>query len=154
MEDIIEPEKADQELVIPEDEAIIELTDVIEGSAELEEAIIELTDVIEDSAEPGEPVIELTDVVEETTEPEDEIVEFEMTDIAEATGAESPEPMERIESSPTVSSEQVDAVIERVVREMLSEKIESILVQVIEKEVSREIERLKGVLMDEPVNEE
>ena len=142
MEDIIEPEKADQELVIPEDEEIIELTDTIESPAESEEETIELTDMIEDSAES-----------------EDEIVE--LTDIAETPDLEPVEPIEKIdekddiiEASPTVTSEQVDAAIERVVRDMLSEKIESILVQVIEKEVSKEIARLKGLLMDEPVNGE
>ena len=174
MEDTIEPEKADQELVIPEDEEFIELTDVIKGSAELEEEIIELTDVIESSAELEDETIDLADVVVDAFETEDEIVE--LTDIAEAPGPEFAEPMERIdeeeeaeaidltdvveeeddmiEASPAVSSEQVDAAIERVVRDMLSEKIESILVQVIEKEVSKEIGRLKGLLMDEPVNEE
>ena len=38
MEDIIGPEKTDQELDIPEDEAFIELTSVIEHSVEPEEA--------------------------------------------------------------------------------------------------------------------
>ena len=60
MEDIIEPEKPDQEIVIPEDEELIELTDVIEGPAKSEEETIELTDVIEDSAESEEEIVELT----------------------------------------------------------------------------------------------
>jgi len=140
MEDIIEPEKADQEIVIPEDEDIVELTDVIEGSAESGDEIVELTDIAE---APGPESVEPMERIDEEREAE----AIDLKDVV----AENDD---MIEASPTVSSEQVDAAIERVVRDMLSEKIDSILVQVIEKEVSREIERLKGLLMDEKVNGE
>jgi hypothetical protein len=139
MKDIIEPEKADQELVIPEDEDIVELTGVIEDSAESGDEIVELTDIAE---APGPESVEPMERIDEEREAE----AIDLTDIVEED--------DMIEASPTVSSEQVDAAIERVVRDMLSEKIDSILVQVIEKEVSREIERLKGFLMDEQVNKE
>ncbi len=140
MEDTIEPEKADQELVILEDEDIVELTDVIEDSAESGDEIVELTDIAE---APGP----------ESVEPMERI---DVEDAAEAIDLKDvvAENDDMIEASPTVSSEQVDAAIERVVRDMLSEKIDSILVQVIEKEVSKEIGRLKGLLMDEQNNKE
>jgi len=48
-----------------------------------------------------------------------------------------------------VSPEQVEKVIERVVREMLSEKIDGLLVEVIEKTVSEEIKKIKEVLLKE-----
>ena len=47
---------------IPEDEAVIDLTDVIEDPAESEEEIIELTDVIQDSTDSGDEIVELTDI--------------------------------------------------------------------------------------------
>jgi len=160
MEDTIGPEKTDQELDIPEDEAFIELTDIIENSAESEEAIIELTDVVDDDVEEEEEIIELTDIaaasLPESTEPLERIGEDEESEDTGAVEVEPDQPAEDglMDTPPAVTSEQVDAAIERVVREMLSEKIESVMVQVIEKEVSKEIERLKGLLMDEQINED
>jgi hypothetical protein len=51
----------------------------------------------------------------------------------------------RVDSS--VSPEQVEKVIERVVREMLTEKIDGLLAGIIEKTVSEEIKKIKGVLL-------
>jgi len=48
-----------------------------------------------------------------------------------------------------ISSEDVEAAIERVVKEMLSEKIDVLLRRVIEREVSKEVERIKNLLLDE-----
>ena len=49
----------------------------------------------------------------------------------------------------SISSEQLDLAVERVVKKMFSEKIESVLVQVIEKTVTKEINRIKNILLDE-----
>jgi hypothetical protein len=49
----------------------------------------------------------------------------------------------------SISSEQLDLAVERVVKKMFAEKIESVLVQVIEKTVTKEINRIKNILLDE-----
>jgi hypothetical protein len=49
----------------------------------------------------------------------------------------------------SISSEQLDLAVERVVKKMFAEKIESVLVQVIEKTVIKEINRIKNILLDE-----
>jgi hypothetical protein len=49
----------------------------------------------------------------------------------------------------SISSEQLDQAVERVVKRMFAEKIESVLVQVIEKSVTKEINRIKNILLDE-----
>ena len=54
---------------------------------------------------------------------------------------------------PAISSEDVEAAIERVVKEMLSEKIDILLRKVIETEVSKEVERIKNLLLDEQLKE-
>jgi len=48
---------------------------------------------------------------------------------------------------PAVTPEQVEKVIERVVREMVSERIDSLVVGVIEKTVSEEIRKIKEALL-------
>jgi hypothetical protein len=53
--------------------------------------------------------------------------------------------------SEKVSDAQVEAALERVVKNMFYEKIDGILVEVIEKTVTREIERLKSVLLQDAV---
>jgi len=49
----------------------------------------------------------------------------------------------------SISSEQLDLAVERVVKKMFAEKIESVLVQVIEKTVTKEINKIKNILLDE-----
>jgi hypothetical protein len=49
----------------------------------------------------------------------------------------------------SISSEQLDLAVERVVKKMFAEKIESVLVQIIEKTVTKEINRIKNILLDE-----
>jgi hypothetical protein len=51
-----------------------------------------------------------------------------------------------------VSDEQVEAALERVIKKMFYDKIDRILVEVIEKTVTREIERIKGVLLEDAVD--
>lgn len=53
-----------------------------------------------------------------------------------------------------VSSEQLDAALERVIKNMFYDKIDSVLVEVIEKTVSKEIERLKKILTEEVSGDE
>ncbi len=53
-----------------------------------------------------------------------------------------------------ISSEQLDAALERVIKNMFYDKIDSVLVEVIEKTVSKEIERLKKILTEEVSGDE
>jgi len=48
----------------------------------------------------------------------------------------------------TVTPNQIDSILERVIEEKFSGKIEDIIYQAIEKAVSKEIDRLKGSLLD------
>jgi len=58
------------------------------------------------------------------------------------TASDSPEPI------PSLSSEQVDEALERVIKKMYADKIDSILNEVIEKTVTKEIEKLKALLLE------
>jgi hypothetical protein len=53
-----------------------------------------------------------------------------------------------------VSDAQIEAALERVIKEMFYEKIDGILVEVIEKTVTREIERLKSILLQDSAGNE
>ena len=53
-----------------------------------------------------------------------------------------------------VSGEQLDAALERVIKNMFYDKIDSVLVEVIEKTVSKEIARLKKILTEEVSGDE
>ena len=58
--------------------------------------------------------------------------------------------------SPPATPDQIDSILERVIREKFGGKIEGIIYEAIEKAVSKEIERLKGALLDNvgPVDDE
>ena len=70
----------------PDEEPIIELTEVVEPSAAANEDIIELTEVVEPSAAADEDIIELTEVVEFKPAADEDIIE--LTDIVKSPPAE------------------------------------------------------------------
>ena len=177
MKDLHEPEDMDQGQNPPQDDEIIELTDVVKDADVAEEPIIDLTDIVE--AAPPEPpvavegeaenVIELTDAVQEHAEvaeqtpgsafeetaPPDTLITEEIheehpedDDFADALGVDLEAGIAAPEV-PSISHEQIEAAIERVVKEMLSDKIETLLLKIIDKEVSKEVERLKNLLLDD-----
>ncbi len=49
----------------------------------------------------------------------------------------------------SISSDQIEIAVERVVKKMFAEKIENILVEAIERTVKKEINRIKNILLDE-----
>jgi len=51
-------------------------------------------------------------------------------------------------SAPTISTEQIEAALERIIERMLADKIEKIINEVLEKAVSREMQRLKTIFME------
>jgi hypothetical protein len=177
MTDSNEPEKMEPRQEASEEEEIIELTQVVSESTEADEPIIELTDIaVEAAAEADTPaedaaenIIELTDVVQESAAEEGETAEtvLEEDSALDAVVSEEAdlEPLSDDDfvdtlgvdleagidppAPPAISSEDVEAAIERVVKEMLSEKIDTLLRKVIEREVSKEVERIKNLLLDE-----
>jgi hypothetical protein len=54
----------------------------------------------------------------------------------------------------TISNQQIEDAIERLIHQNYSEKIETIIVQVIEKAVSKEIEKLKDMLFKDITDNE
>ncbi len=159
------------------EEDVIELSDVVEplpadnGEAK-EDTLIELTDVVTDDAAELEKAPEfvaeesnkldrmLIDEIEEVHTPADDLADSLGVDLAPDT--EAPSTASDTSASDTSSSDvstsdvstsdvsgQLDAAIERVVKEMLSDKIDTILNRVIEKEVTKEIDRIKRLLSDE-----
>jgi hypothetical protein len=169
MNDSKKPEKLHQESDTPRKGEVIDLTDVVENTAE--EEVIELSDVVEplpvDKGEAEENTfIELTDVVTEDAaeskeSPEsvpkdsserdkmlmDEVEEEHAPadDLADSLGVD----LAAGKDARSITPDQLDAAIERVVKKMLSEKIDTILNRVIEKEVAKEIDRIKRLLSDE-----
>ena len=61
---------------------------------------------------------------------------------------------EDVLESEKVSDAQMEAALERVIKNMFYEKIDGILVEVIEKTVTREIERLKSILLQDAAGKE
>ena len=177
MTDSNEPEKLDPGQEASAEEEIIELTQVVSEFTEADEPIIELTDIaVEAAEEAGAPaedaaenIIELMDVVQKSTEEEgetDETVLEEDSAIDAAFSEEADhEPLSDDDfvdtlgmdleagidppAPPAISTEDIEAAIERVVKEMLSEKIDTLLREIIETEVTKEVERIKNLLLDE-----
>lgn len=54
----------------------------------------------------------------------------------------------------SLSSEQVEEALERVIKNMFSEKIDRMLSEIIEKEVTKEIERIKSILLEDAADDE
>ena len=69
----------------PDDEPIIELTEVVETSATGDDDLIELTDVVESASTADEPVIELTEVVDSAPAADEDIIE--LTDVVDSAPA-------------------------------------------------------------------
>ncbi len=86
----------------PDEEPIIELTEVVEPAAVGDDDIIELTDVVESSPPENEEIIELTDIVQ-APQAEEEILE--LVDVVE-----EPMPVETpISEAPVDRPEEIEA---------------------------------------------
>jgi len=176
MTDNNETGKANWEAKSLKDEEIIELTDEVINAPE--EEIIELTDVVEQSplTDEEKTISSFDDDSLETNLGLDEEFDEEQiidddfigslgielepeTDISEETSdkeeqLESEETREKdlVPETVSLSSEQIDEALERVINRMYSEKIESMLAEMIEKAVTKEIERIKVTLIDDAVD--
>ncbi|MGB5156856.1 hypothetical protein [Desulfobacterium sp. N47] len=154
-----------------DEDEIIELAEAVEVADVIkteEDEIIELTDV--EVAGELNPVENDQDII--IKDPDEDICSegYEKDDFVASLGMEidsesgfpdgltkSGEPysetkfQKEFSGELTVSPQQVEAAVERVVRRLLGDKIDSILIEVIERAVTQEIVRLKKVLR---VNEE
>ncbi len=100
--------------------------------------------------EAGEEIIELTDIVmmETDTETEDfdmdlELEEKEITFPADqSAGQESP-------LSLTLTSEQIEAALEKIIEKQFADKIQTLLFQVMEKVIEREIAGIRESLQQD-----
>ena len=156
-----ENNQPDQEKKPDDDEVILELTEeVTEASEDAGESVDHAEDPLAATIELDEGFDDDMDIdhVEDdfvdslgmeigTGDEEDEDeAEFEET----AAETADIEPAEGVD----ISDEQLDAALERVIKNMFYDKIDSLLVEVIEKTVSKEIERLKKILTEEVAGDE
>ena len=137
--------------VPPDDEDIIDLTDISDQpllADEAEDAVSKIGESTED---------EIAIVLEDEISDELDLDPAPQDDIADALGIELDSEEEISDDLPKaedVTDEQVEAALERVIKSMFYEKIDRILVEVIEKTVTKEIERLKGILLEDKSDKE
>ncbi|MBW2569242.1 MAG: hypothetical protein JRD93_06795 [Deltaproteobacteria bacterium] len=141
-----------------EDEEIIELTDEVVNASE--EKIIELTDVVEQSPltyeektisvfdDDSETGLVLDEVFDEERSKEQIIEDDFIGSLGMELEAESTQKKDLTSEAVSLSSEQIDEALERVIKRMYSKKIESMIAEMIEKAVTKEIEKMKGILID------
>jgi len=141
--------KADEVEKLLEDEEIIELTDEAVNTSE--EKIIELTDVVEQpplTDDDSETDLVLDEVFDEERSKEQIIEDDFIGSIGMELEPEDAQEKDLVSETLSLSPEQIDEALERIVKKMYSEKIESMIAEMIEKAVTKEIERMKGTLID------
>jgi hypothetical protein len=147
-----------------EDEAIIDLTETVgDTSLEIEDIGEPIPDAA-DAAQDFDVISEFdSDLIKETTDFKAELDSGTIKDdalkddFADSLGIEldsDEDAKENFFDPDKISSEQVEAALERVIKKMFYEKIDRLLVDTIEKTVTREIERLKKALLDDATDSE
>lgn len=141
-----------------EDEEIIELTDEAVNTSE--EKMIELTDVVEQPPltdeektisvfdEDSEADLVLDEVFDEERRKEQIIEDDFIGSMGMELESEDTQEKDLVSETLSLSPEQIDEALERIIKRMYSEKIESMIVEMIGKAVTREIEKIKGTLTD------
>ena len=154
-----ENNQPDQEKKPDDDELILELTEeVTEASEDADEPIDHAEDPLAATIKLEEDFDDHLDIDHE----EDDFVDSLGMEIGTEDEEDEAEPEETAtEPADTVpaegleiSGEQLDAALERVIKNMFYDKIDSLLGDVIEKTVSKEIELLKKVLQEEVSGDE
>jgi len=154
-----ENNQPDQEIKPDDDEPILELTN------EITEASEDAGEPIDHAEDPLAATIELEEGFDhglDIDHVEDDFVDSLGMEIGTEDDEDEAEPEETaaepVDTVPAegidISSEQMDAALERVIKNMFYDKIDSLLVEVIEKTVSKEIERLKKILAEEVSGDE
>jgi hypothetical protein len=130
-EDAVEDEDEDEEFEFSFD------------SSEISQQVDRLDTFLADDSIPEPAVATLPD----ETFVEDEIEAADLPAEKETLDDDQPAAEDTDVSLP-VSPEQIDAILERVIKDKFGGKIENVIYDVIEKAVSKEIDRLKGALLD------
>jgi hypothetical protein len=121
-------------------------------SSEISQQVDRLDTFLSDdlATEPKVASLPETRLVDEPP-PEPEVASlFKEASAEEQTEDEGPAAVEETAESLSVSPEQIDSILERVIKEKFGGNIENIIYEAIQKAVSREIDRLKGALLDGP----
>ena len=132
-----------------------------EKKSDDDESVLELTDEVAEASEEAEDPLAATIELEESFD-DDLDVDHEEDDFVDSMGMEigteydedEDEAEETAAEGIDISGEQLDAALERVIKNMFYDKIDNLLVEVIEKTVSKEIERLKRLLTEEVSGDE
>ncbi|MFA5905306.1 MAG: hypothetical protein WC836_15340 [Desulfobacula sp.] len=126
-----------------------------------EEEILELTDIVMDAPVSGEDndIIDLTDIVNDKgmdLNPDIEKVETESSDEDFDTDFEPEEKLitapvmnhddERAPNVTSLTSEQIETALEKIIEKQFADKIETLLFQVMEKVIEREIAGIRESL--------
>jgi hypothetical protein len=158
------------------DEEIIELTDIVTDEPEDSEEVVELSDIVgDDSADVTESPDVESDETQETIVFDDDIeddfddISNDDDDFTDSLGMEigdeeeesmgddddsseqdiSPTEDAEIQEPISISPEQIDEALERVITNMYSDKIEGIIISAIEKAVTKEIDKIKAALLED-----
>lgn len=134
----------------------------VSNLSEGEGPMIELTDVAEDHGI-DDPVIELTEIVE-IDDDDDTVIElteiakvdgFDKPDIEQTDGDHDPVPLstdghgEETLSGPTISGEQLESALIKVIQEKYSETIEQLLLDSVQNVVEDKIKELKQTILND-----
>ena len=103
-----------------------------------------------DSSEISQQVDRLDTFLSGDSTAEPEVASLPGKPLAEEKTVDEDRPeVEDTTESLAVTPDQIDSMLERVIKDKLGGKIENIIYEVIEKAVSKEIDRLKGALLDD-----
>jgi hypothetical protein len=180
MNDIDKPNPSDEDASVDDEDEIIDLKDIVLPESEDRDDISGSSgDIAEGKSEDKSPEngvpedliesviesnLELEDILDEEVNDEPEAID----DFLEDLGLDLEEDPELSEVSPregssdseehiqavSVSLEQIEAAVERVVSRLFSDKIEGLLVSAVEKTVKKEIEKLKALVDEATENED
>jgi NADH dehydrogenase/NADH:ubiquinone oxidoreductase subunit G len=154
------------------DEEFIELTEIVEdiSDSEADESFIELTDIVEDDGDDlnldivqeeqddfieeldlqieEEPVVESVESIEAVEEELEEEIDDISIDLEDDPNLYDEEILADEVSSVelSISADQLEAALERVIEKKFADKIESILFEVMEKVIEKEINEIRESL--------
>lgn len=176
MNDIDKPDQSDKDELFPidDEDEIIDLfdivlpesddTDDIPGSPEgipeeNAEVLLQESSGAEDLIDSViEDALELEEILDEERNHEPETTDGFVEDLGldleedpeltELSPAASEDDLEKEVQEITVSTEQIEGAVERVITQVFSDKIESLLVSTVEKTIKSEIKKLKALIDD------
>jgi hypothetical protein len=104
-----------------------------------------------DSSEISQQVDRLDTFLSDDPDTEPEVASLPAESLAEEETVDEDQPaLEEPAESMSVTPDQIDSILERVIKDKFGGNIENIIYEAIQKAVSKEIDRLKGALLDSP----